>query len=78
MEIKGGYTNKKHILFSEFLGTAILLIAINHSSTFGGHQPLAVGMSLFCIIVIFGGISGGHFNPAVSIGVLIAEGTSNI
>jgi glycerol uptake facilitator-like aquaporin len=29
-------------------------------------------------IMLFGGITGGHFNPAVSTGVLIGQGFSNI
>ena len=54
----------------EMLGTALFLYCILVSN---GHA-LAVVVGLFASIIIFGGVTGGHFNPAVSLGVYIANG----
>jgi glycerol uptake facilitator-like aquaporin len=40
--------------------------------------PFAVGLTIFGNICIFGNTSGGHFNPAVTLGVLIAEGREKL
>ncbi len=73
---------------AEFLGTAFLLAAIVGSGIMaqrlsGGNlgvallaNSLATGGMLLCIIVIFGPISGGHFNPVVSICDAIEGGLS--
>jgi len=37
-------------------------------------QPFAIGMVLFCNIMMFGSMSGGHFNPAVTLSVLVRSG----
>ena len=54
----------------EMIGTALFIycILVSHSN------PLAVVVGLFTSIIIFGGITGGHFNPAVSIGVYLSNG----
>ena len=54
----------------EMLGTSLFIysILVSHSN------PLAVVVGLFSSIIIFGGITGGHFNPAVSIGVYLSNG----
>ena len=64
---------------SEFLGTAILLAAVIGSGIMaqrlaGGNvalallcNTLATGAILPVIILIFGSVSGAHFNPAVSV-----------
>tara|TARA_B110000285_G_C14789965_1_gene452553 strand:+ start:26 stop:274 length:249 start_codon:yes stop_codon:yes gene_type:complete len=78
MEVPGGKHNKSKVLLYEMIGTANLLYAINISNS-GGNQPFSVGLIIFANICIFGEVSGGHFNPAVTLGVLIAEEkTSNI
>ena len=66
MEVKGGSNKKFQVLLYEMLGTANLLYAINVSAH-GGHQPYAVGLTIAANIFIFGEVSGGHFNPAVTI-----------
>ena len=49
-------------LLVEFLGTLFFLYVILAV----GH-PLAIGLALAVAIMVGGKISGGHFNPAVSI-----------
>ena len=39
-----------------------------------GQAPFAIGFSLMAIVFAFGYFSGGHFNPAVSLGVLLIGG----
>ncbi|MBX3022751.1 MAG: aquaporin family protein [Bdellovibrionales bacterium] len=65
-------------LFSEFIGTAGLLIVVVGSGIMGESlakgndaiallaNSLATGAGLFALIQTFGPISGAHFNPAVS------------
>jgi aquaporin Z len=48
-------------LVAEFLGTLILLLAI---LKFG--KPIHIGLALAFAAYLFGSVSGGHFNPAVS------------
>jgi glycerol uptake facilitator-like aquaporin len=67
-----------HRLVAEALGTAFLLAAIVGSGVMaqrlsGGNQALALlgntlptGAILVVLILIFGPVSGAHFNPAVS------------
>ena len=49
------------------LGTALFVFGILVS----GGNAIGVPLSLFAAILIFGGITGGHYNPAVSLGVFI-------
>lgn len=53
---------------SEFLATALFVYVILATG-----NALAIGATLALIILIVGGISGGHVNPAVSI-VMAAAG----
>src|SRR5215813_11248466 len=66
-------------IFSEWLGTAFLLAAVVGSGIMaqklaGGNVALALlcntiatGAILAVLILVFGPISGAHFNPAVSL-----------
>jgi aquaporin Z len=55
-------------VLSEFIGTFIFLLVI---LTVGQPIPIAVG--LLGAIYAFSNISGGHFNPAVSV-MMLAKG----
>lgn len=46
----------------EFLGAAFFIYIILATG-----NPIAIGASLTFVILLFGNISGGHVNPAVSI-----------
>jgi len=78
MEVKGAWENKWRVLLFEMIGTANLLFAINASagSTMGKMPttPFAAGLTIFGNICILGEVTGGHFNPGVTLAVLIAEG----
>jgi aquaporin Z len=46
----------------EFLGTFLFLSVIVATG-----QPVLIALSLLLVILLGGSISGGHFNPAVSV-----------
>jgi len=52
-------------LVAEFIGTFFLVFTVSMS-----QNPLAIGTILAIIVYVLGPISGGHFNPAVTIGIL--------
>lgn len=70
---------------AEFLGTAFLLAAVVGSGIMGERlaggnvaiallaNTLATGAILVVLILIFGPISGGHFNPAVTLSLASAR-----
>ena len=76
MEVPGGHRSKIVICLFEFLGTAFLLYAIN-TSTESGMAPYGAGLTIMSNICIFGFVCGGHFNPAITLAVFIAEGREN-
>ena len=55
---------------AEFIGTfiflSVILNAVAKGSSLAGYAPLAIGLALAVAIQFGGGVSGGHFNPAVS------------
>src|SRR6266481_7027374 len=56
----------------EFIGTFFLVLTIGCSvigNGAGAFAPLAIGSALMVMIFAGGHISGGHFNPAVTLGV---------
>lgn len=69
----------KRRLFSEWLGTALLVAVVVGSGIMGENladgnaaiallgNTLATGAALAVLILIFGPISGAHFNPVVSL-----------
>jgi len=76
MEVPGGTQNKFFVFLFELLGTGMLLISINWAST-SDSIPSAVGLTVMVMAQMFGQISGGHFNPAVTIGMLWKEGKAH-
>merc|ERR1712100_133979 len=70
MEVPGAGRNKFFVLWSEMIGTAFVLLAVNWGGT-SSHTPLCVGLTVAVMAQMFGSISGGHFNPAVTVGMMI-------
>jgi aquaporin Z len=57
---------------AEFIGTFFLVLTIGCTvigTGAGALAPLAIGSALMVMIFAGGHISGGHFNPAVTLGV---------
>src|SRR5258708_36256532 len=57
---------------AEFIGTFFLVLTIGCTvvgNGAGALAPLAIGSALMVMIYAGGHISGGHFNPAVTLGV---------
>lgn len=69
-------------LLSEFLGTFWLVFGGCGSAVFAAAFPelgigflgvaFAFGLTVLTMAYAVGGISGGHFNPAVSVGLSVA------
>ena len=57
---------------TEFIGTFFLVLTVGLSVLSGTPlAPLAIGGSLMVMVYMGGHISGGHYNPAVSLAVLL-------
>ena len=74
MEVDHGHERKFIVCFYEFIGTLLfmymVLVAQASKSAYAG---IVAPLALFALVNIFGSISGGHFNPAVTLGVYIRE-----
>ena len=56
----------------EFIGTFFLVLTVGMASaTAGALAPVAVGAALMVMVFAGGHVSGGHYNPAVSLAVLL-------
>ena len=51
---------------AEFVGVTVFLTAITAGAN-NGLKPFTVGLALALMILLTGGVSGGHLNPAVSL-----------
>uniref|UniRef100_A0A7S3I0K4 Aquaporin n=2 Tax=Choreotrichia TaxID=141411 RepID=A0A7S3I0K4_9SPIT len=74
MDSERGHSRKLLVAGYEFLGQIFFMYiatvsGVSGSDTWGIAGPLG----LFVVVNIFGGISGGHFNPAVTLGVYVRE-----
>ncbi len=61
-------------LLVEFIGTFFLVLTITVGAVCGkagDFAPLAIGATLMIMVFAGGHISGGHFNPAVSLGAML-------
>src|SRR5205085_10495284 len=59
---------------TEFIGTFFLVLTVGCSVVIGGAgviAPLAIGSALMVMGYAGGHLSGGHYNPAVTLGVWI-------
>ena len=69
-------------LLAEFLGTFVLVFGGCGAAVLAAGAPdvgigwlgvsLAFGLTVLCMAYAVGGISGGHFNPAVTLGLRLA------
>ena len=69
---KGGFLKDTPLAgmgIAEFVGTFLLTASIFAVQ----GQPLFVAFALIGIVLIFGGISGAHLNPAITVGALAAK-----
>ena len=60
--------------FVEILGTYFFVLVIGCSlypNGNGGFPPLAIGFALMLLVYMGGAVSGGHYNPAVSLSACI-------
>ena len=60
----------------EVLGTFYLVLAVTMSSLAGGAGGLAIGLTLAIWVFTGGHVSGGQYNPAVSLGVWLRRAQS--
>lgn len=51
----------------EFAGTFLFLSVILNSGGYGNMAPFVVATGLLAAVLFGGKVSGGHFNPAVSV-----------
>jgi len=60
-------------LITEFIGTFffVLVIGMTVAGGKGDFAPIAIGTALMCMVFAGGHISGGHYNPAVSLAILL-------
>jgi aquaporin Z len=61
-------------VLAEFLGSFIffsVILSVVANPTIGSIGPIAISVGLLTAIYFGGSISGGHFNPAVSLMMLV-------
>jgi len=61
--------HRPHLVFLyEAVGATLLIYSILLSG-----DAVSIGFTLFGSLVLFGAVTGGHFNPAVTLGVYVSE-----
>ncbi len=69
-------------VIAEFVGTFIFLFVILQSGVIAGAttamQPFIIVAGLLVAIFMFGSLTGGHFNPAVSTMLYIKGGNTHV
>ena len=68
MEVASSANRKPLVFVYEAVGTMLFVYSILLTS-----NPMSISFSLFASIILFGSITGGHFNPAVTLAVYIKE-----
>jgi aquaporin Z len=65
-------------LITEFIGTFFLVLTVGMVVTGGkgDFSPIAIGAVLLCMVFAGAHISGAHYNPAVTLAVLLRGGIS--
>ena len=66
----GNQDKKIGIAAYEFIGTAFIMYALMMERGIFGTLPIYV---TFAMMLIAWKVSGGHFNPAITLGVFVAE-----
>jgi len=62
-------------LAAEFVGTFFLMLTVGLDIVSGAHAAaISIAAALSCMIFALGSVSGGHFNPAVTLAVFVAGG----
>src|SRR6188474_1930380 len=71
MTLPGAATMPKYLV--EFIGTFFLVATIGFAvrGDAGSMAPLAIGSALMVMIFAGGHVSGGHYNPAVTLAVCL-------
>ncbi len=59
----------------EFIGTFFLVLVIGLTAGRTEFAPIAIGLTLMVMVYMGGHISGGHYNPAVTLGCLLRGAT---
>ena len=72
MEVPLGKDNKSIICIYEAIGTGLLLYCINMTAG-SPYGKFGIAFAIFALILIGGPISGGHYNPAVTLGVFLSN-----
>lgn len=72
-------STKSAKFITEMYGTTMLVLVVACCVAFGSPlAPLAIGFTLAALIFMGGHISGGHYNPAVSLALCLSSKAQNI
>ena len=72
MEIHAAKKHKCIVFIYEFLGTALLIYSVNLQKGFD-FGVFGIAFTLFICLLIAAPITGGHFNPAITLGIYICN-----